>query len=183
MFSNFPNYGYSQQQQQSPMQQSPFCPQHQHQPPQYGAQTQEVNVNKPYEIKGSDGSLKGYFWYYGNSVDLVFNVSGQITATQTETYLTINQILRDLNLRCSIYNFRHENVLEFSNSFEAQNKLIIEVNPNEWEAKGAVVTASLSQEMSQKLIKGSYYVELIASHPSGYCETLFDSSSCIFEVR
>ena len=180
MFSNFPNYGYSQQQ-QSPMQQSPFCPQHQ--PPQCGAQIQEVNINKPYEVRGSDGSLKGYFWYYGNSVDLIFNVSGQITATQTETYLTVNQILRDLSLKCIVYNFRHEKVLEFSNAIDAQNKLITEMNPNEWETKGALVTMSLSQELSQKLIKGSYYIELIASHPSGYCETLFDSNSCVFEVR
>ena len=37
---------------------------------------QSINPNKPYEVIGRDGILKGYFWYYGNSVDLTFDITG-----------------------------------------------------------------------------------------------------------
>ena len=41
----------------------------------------------------------------------------------------------------------------------------------------------ITKDISLTLPKGVYYVELIASHNSGYCETLFDSNYCTFEIR
>lgn len=38
-----------------------------------------VNLNKPYEILDVNNQVKGYFWYYGNSVDLKFTIDGEIT--------------------------------------------------------------------------------------------------------
>ena len=36
---------------------------------------QTTSPNKPFEIKDASGKLTGYFWYYGNSVDLVFDIT------------------------------------------------------------------------------------------------------------
>jgi hypothetical protein len=53
----------------------------------------EVTPNKPFELRNNDGSLKGYFWYKGNSVSLVFNVEGEILLTEQDTYITANEFL------------------------------------------------------------------------------------------
>ena len=143
---------------------------------------QEVSVNKPYELKNPDGSLKGYFWYYGNSVELVFNLSGQITSVAGDNYVTINQVLKSLTLIGSIYDFRHNKILSFSNEIGAEYPLILETGNTE-EVEGAIVSMNITREISLKLIKGNYYIDLIATHPSGYCETLFDADSCVFEVK
>ena len=55
-----------------------------------------VDINKPYEILNADRTLKGYFWYYGNSVDLVFDLEGEITLLSTDQYLTITDVLKTL---------------------------------------------------------------------------------------
>ena len=88
---------------------------------------QSVNINKPYELLNADGTLKGYFWYKGNSVDLVFNLEGEITLLAQDQYLTASDIINQLQLVANIYNFRMEPVLQFSNSIDAKNKLIVEI--------------------------------------------------------
>ena len=89
---------------------------------------QEVNINKPYEL-WKNGILKGYFWYYGNSVDLVFNLKGQISLTGMDAYITVNQLLKSLMFTGTIYDFRHSKILEFSNDPSAEYRL--EVNPGD----------------------------------------------------
>lgn len=144
---------------------------------------QTVSVNKPYEILNADRTLKGYFWYYGNSVDLVFDLEGEITILPGDQYLTIADVLKTLQIKAIIYNFRMEPFIEFSNAIEAQNQLQIIYGEQNEGLDGTKVIMQLSNEISSQLTKGVYYIELVAMSPSGYNETLFSADSCTFEVR
>lgn len=138
--------------------------------------------NKPYENRSIDGTLKGYFWYYGNSVDLVFAIDGTLTLDNSNQYLEAADVLERVLITFSIFDFRQVCVMQFSNSnigiplkyrstVDSEGKIIGEV------------TVSLSHDQSLKLQKGVYTCQLTASHESGYHETLFDTNSCTFEVR
>ena len=70
--------------------------------------------NKPYEII-KDGKLVGYFWYYGDSIDLTFELSGTVTLLASDTYLTIQDIVDTLQFEANIYDFRRVKVLEYTN--------------------------------------------------------------------
>lgn len=158
-----------------------------------------LNISKPYEVKDAEGNLKGYFWYYGNSVDLDFIISGQVTIEDSDSYIDIDQlipgenpkspqeeILRDLELKMTIYNSKYDPIIYFSNGMDAEYFLNVK-DPVINEETGEVsitATATIDKEISTlKMPKGVYYIDLVASHPSGYCETLFSSTTCTFEVR
>lgn len=167
----------------STFQPNPFQPKY---PPAY--QNENINavkINKPYEILNADGSLKGYFWYYGNSVDLIFNISDEsdnptetpvVTLLDENIYFTVQDVLKTLQLEAIFYDFRMEPVAVFSNNILAENQLIVD-------AEKATVKISIDSALSATLTKGTYYLDLIAKHASGYNETLFNASCCTFEIR
>ena len=102
-----------------------------------------VKLNKPYEILSPDRKIVlGYFWYQGNSVDLVFNLSGEITLEETDNYLDANDVINSLTFVSTIYNFRYEPVMQFStDSLISKNPLIVAND------KGTI-TMSLTNELS-----------------------------------
>lgn len=154
-----------------------------------------AHPNKPYEILSPDRqNVLGYFWYYGNSVELIFDVGddseygyisengylynseGQIEGPKPVAIL-IEDLLPTLKLEATIYDFRHEPIIIFSNDYlVSKNEIKIDKN---------ILTLSITNELSSKLIKGRYCLELKATHPDGYNETLFSSemNNLIFEVR
>ena len=147
-------------------------------------QLQSAVPNKPYELKNPDGSIKGYFWYYGNSVDLIFNLSGQVVFEETDNYINVSQLIKDLTVIGTIYNFRHSKIMEFSNLPGAHRSLSISLNKNSInEVEGNSIIIKIDHDTSLELQKGNYYIDLNVIHPSGYSATLFDSNSCVFEVR
>lgn len=167
MFSNFTNFDTT-------YQQNPFQPNYPQ--AQNNSNIQQVNVNKPFEILNDDGSIKGYFWYFGNSVNLEFDIDGEVILLNQDQYITIEDILSTLELNMYIYDFRMEPILHFSNNIGSANLLYVN-------AQEKTVTAEITHELSQKLIKGKYYIELVANHKVGYNETLFSANTCVFEVR
>ena len=146
---------------------------------QTNQQLESTSPNKPYEII-KNGELVGYFWYQGNSIDLIFDISGTITLLASDEYITVNDIANSLRFEATFYDFRGMNVLQFSNDPIAEHKLIVEV-PNG--VNNAKVTIQIDAEISAKLTKGVYKMTLVASHPCGYRETLFNNESAMFEVR
>ena len=171
MFSNFTNMSTT----YTP---NPFQPNY---PPALTNNANEatpIKLNKPYEILSPDRkTVLGYFWYQGNSVDLVFNLSGEITLEETDNYLDANDVINSLTLVSTIYNFRYEPIMQFSTDpLISKNPLIVASD------KGTV-TMSLTNELSAQLVKGVYYIELTASLLNGYNETLFNSDDIKFEVR
>ena len=139
-----------------------------------------ASPNKPYEILSADKSrVVGYFWYYGNSVDLIFDVVGEITSESTNKYIDASDTIAVTTLTATFYNFRYEPVFVFSTDPLIAKNGLLTVN-------GSTVTLSLTSELSAQLVKGIYYLDLVATHPTGYNETLFSSNQCDdlkFEVR
>ena len=133
--------------------------------------TQNVqnNPNKPYEVVDARGVLTGYFWYYGNSVDLTWDIIGEVTTTQ-DNYVDVVDMIKYLIITATIYDWKMCKVEEV--------KLIPTIEDNK-----VSVTLSINGELSQKLVKGIYEISLTASNAQGYNETLFDTGVCKFEVR
>ena len=106
----------------------------------------------PYETYDSKGILTGCYWYYGDTVELNFIISGEVTAEEVvvnneevlyDKYAEIEEYLSDKNARICIYNsLRYEKVLETVLSASREIKLIID------------------EETSKKLLRGSYYLTL-----------------------
>lgn len=47
-----------------------------------------VEASKPYELYNAKGELEGYYWYYGNQLNLEFSIDGEITVESTAIILT-----------------------------------------------------------------------------------------------
>ena len=160
MFDNFNNV-------KTTYQVNPYAPQY---PPQkMPTQIVQNNPNKPYEVVDARGVLTGYFWYYGNSVDLTWDIVGEVTTTQ-DNYVDVVDMVKYLIITATIYDWKMCKVEEV--------KLIPTIEDNK-----VSVTLSINGELSQKLVKGVYEISLTASNAQGYNETLFDTGVCKFEVR
>lgn len=127
---------------------------------------QTSNPNKPYEVKDARGNLIGYFWYYGNSVVLTFDISGEYTSVSENVYVDVQDVLSGCTLTLTIYDNRYNIIHQES------------VYPN-----STSVDFVIDSQVSSKMLKGKYTMQLVASNGSGYNETLFGVDTCIFEVR
>lgn len=124
-------------------------------------------TNKPFELLDRFGNLLGYFWYYGNSVVLSFEISGEGVFEDSMSYVDVGDILSGCKLTLSIYDHKYTIV---------HQETIDEVSGN-------CVDFVLDSSVSKKLLKGKYTMSLVASSLSGYNETLFSTNDCILEVR
>ena len=148
---------------------NPYTPQY---PPVKTAnQIVQNNPNKPYEVTDGRGNLTGYFWYYGNSVDLVWDIVGEATTQISNTYLNVADVIKYQIITATIYDWKYQIV-------EA-----IKLIPQCDDKGNVTVTLPINKELSQKMVKGVYTISLVASNAQGYNETLFDTSVCNFEVR
>ena len=148
---------------------NPYAPQYP--PTKTTNQIVQNNPNKPYEVVDARGNLTGYFWYYGNSIDLVWDIVGEATTQISNTYLDVKDIIRYQVITATIYDWKHQ-IIEAI-------KLIPQID-NEGKV---TVTLPINNELSQKMVKGVYTISLVASNAQGYNETLFDTNVCNFEVR
>lgn len=147
---------------------NPYSPQY---PPTKNIpQAVQNNPNKPYEVVDARGNLTGYFWYYGNSVDLVWDIIGEATSEKTSNYIDVASLIKYNIITATIYDWKMQKIKEI--------KLIPEINGDK-----VTVTLPISGELSQSLVKGTYEISLVASNIQGYNETLFDTGVCKFEVR
>ena len=128
------------------------------------------NPNKPYEIKNINNEVKGYFWYYGNSIDLTFDIydsTEDAAFTAESTYVDVADYLQFCDLTVTLFD-------EYNWRIVHQEKI---------KPIGNLVTLKIDAELSSKIVKGKYRIQLVASHPSGYNETIFSTDDCILEVR
>ena len=125
-----------------------------------------VSPNKPFEILDAAGNITGYFWYYGNSIVLSFDIVGEYVSGNG-VYVDASQALSGCTLTMTMYdNIRHNIVHQESKC-----------------AEGNTVDFTLDAEISSRIRKGKYNVSLVASNNLGYNETLFGVDTCVFEVR
>lgn len=137
--------------------------------------------NKPYEITDDRGNLVGYFWYYGNSVDLVWDITGEATSEASSTYIDLDNILAYITLTAIIYDWRHE-IID-SIKLHPKVELINNFENNTLKNKKYIATLQIKDDLAKRLVKGIYTIDLVASNVQGYNETLFSSNDCKFEVR
>lgn len=121
----------------------------------------------PYELYNAKGELEGYFWYQGNTINLEFNIDGEIvdeTGKGTGSYIPANDYLAGKVATISIYDFRM-NIIEYR-TYPASPTINFIIN----------------KELSDKMNKGVYYCSLIISDDNTH-ETIFDTSDCKFLVK
>lgn len=146
-------------------------------------QIESVSPNKPFEIKDMNGQVTGYFWYQGNTLDLSWDIDGVILTDEPNSYIDVSSYIQSCELICKIYNFRREIIVKAStNKNKLSNCYPLELYADKTNQLATCVL-HIDPEISQKLPKGTYTVSLTAIHPSGFDETLFDGSSCKFEVK
>ncbi len=124
-------------------------------------------LTKPYELYDAKGELEGYYWYYGNSINLEFEIDGEVldvNGNGTGEYVSAKDYLADKVATINIYDFRM-NVI-YSKSISASNNIIITIDP----------------ELSMRMVKGIYYCSLEVSNSKSH-ETIFDSTDCKFLVK
>lgn len=63
---------------------------------------------KPYEEYNAEGKLVGYYWYYGDTINLEFNVDGEVTIIDGEEAISALDFLIGKYVIIDIYNFRGE---------------------------------------------------------------------------
>ena len=94
----------------------------------------------PYEDYDVDGNLIGYYWHYGDTVELHFLIDGEVTLENE--YVTAEDFLSGKNAKIVIYNFRYEPLFETVVDASTDIKMIVD------------------EETSNKLLRGVYYIIL-----------------------
>ncbi len=62
---------------------------------------------QPYCEYNAEGNLVGYWWAYGNTVNLEFDLSGEVTV-ENDNYIDVREFIKDKQIKINVYNFRHE---------------------------------------------------------------------------
>lgn len=66
--------------------------------------------NKPYEEINAKGELVGYWWNYGDTINLDFNLSGYVTVDGSNNYIDVLSFIQNKQINITLYNFRHEQI-------------------------------------------------------------------------
>ena len=69
-----------------------------------------VGPKRPYEERNAQGELIGYWWTYGDTVDLDFELSGDVTIDGEDSYIDVRDFIKDKQLKIELFNFRHEEI-------------------------------------------------------------------------
>lgn len=63
---------------------------------------------KPYEEVNAEGQVIGYWWGYGDTINLEFELSGNVTLD--ESYILARDFIKNKQIQICLYNFRHEQI-------------------------------------------------------------------------
>ena len=192
--------------------------------PQYSnaSKLQPLDITKPYEEYDIKGNLIGYYWYYGNTINLDFTIDGEITVesdalilsnkgeypdqttvgklrqkcynivdfiswtctgiidnsyiwtqdseftypeySDRPVYVSSEDYLKDKKILVTIYNFRHEPIVD----------KLFEGSPN--------IVFTIDKELSQLLIKNVYYCSLTVFNDDTNI-TIFSIEDCKLVVK
>lgn len=122
------------------------------------------DLTRPYELYNAKNELEGYYWYYGNNINLEFNIEGDINEIKLDGFIDLQDYLKDKVATLNIYNFRNEAL--YQKTIQANNTVVFEIDP----------------EASKKLVKGVYTCELLVAN-SKVSHTVFGIDDCTFLVK
>lgn len=128
--------------------------------------------DKPYESYNEYGELDGYWWYYGNNLNLEFIIEGEATFEGTNQFVEANDFVIGKSAKVIIYDFRRKPIktLIFDNLQEARVIVPIDEDINHG-------------ELSKKMVPGVYYCSLTLFDDMGYNETILRLESCTLQVK
>lgn len=119
----------------------------------------------PYEEYNVEGELIGYYWYYGDQVNLEFNIDGEVTLVDEETYIPAEDFLKDKKITITILDFRNNIVVD--RVFDASTKVIFMVD----------------KELSKKMVRGVYNCTVTVWDDDGFTKTIFANEDATFIVK
>ena len=127
-----------------------------------------LRPKKPYEEYNAKGELIGYWWNYGDTVNLEFKLSGQITDFEEPGHnISIDDFLlltKNVMATMNIYNFRHEVIAVKT---VETTKTIIEDEEEKTELLPIIFP--IDNILSREMVRGTYTIDLVLS-----CETYPD---------
>lgn len=119
-----------------------------------------------------EGNIAGYWWYYGNTLNLEFTIEGEITIEGSSNWIPVEEdevqnYLSDKLITIRLYNFRREIIY---------TKVL--------EATSNVITFPIDQELSNMLVRGIYYCSLNVSDKNlEFDQTILQLEDCVLNVK
>lgn len=121
----------------------------------------------PYCEYNSKGECIGYYWYYGESMNLDFDIEGELTTDDghgTGRFIQVDHYMYNKTVLITLYNFRHEKI--FTKSFPGCTKIILPIDG----------------DLAKALVRGVYYcsMEVVGDNMR---ETIFCENDCVLMVK
>lgn len=164
---------------------------------------EKYSNNTPYAEYNAEGEIVGYYWYYGDTVDIQFDITGELTVEQDAIVYTclgekptektagkINQkaynVVDCLSWTCvAIENDRYLWQEDIDYTEEIENGRLLYITAREYlkdkqyniciknqqsgllysfcDKASSLITLHIDKELSEKLIRGIYYITLTIS--------------------
>lgn len=124
-----------------------------------------LKPNKPFEKYNAEGELIGYYWYYGDTVNLEFTIEGEVVNEDSSKYIDAAEFMKDKQVTVQICNFRREPII------------------TKTYAGDAIITFAIDEEISKKLVRGNYYCTVTVFNNHGLNKTLFYQDDCTLYVE
>lgn len=120
----------------------------------------------PYTEYNVEGDIVGYYWYYGDTVNLVFEINGETTIEDRLEYVDASDTVEGMKAKIDIYNFRYENIYSYTTDASTE------------------ITLSIGKDLSDKMIKGIYYITLtLMDETTQTYIPLFKDKDCTVTVK
>lgn len=136
--------------------------QHQTKPHSY-TKFNPCEITKPYELYNAKNELEGYYWHYGDAINLDFSIEGEVTLDDG-TYITANDFLKDKLYTIKLYDFRLNEI--YTQAGKSSTNIVLNIDKN----------------LSSKFVRGVYYCSLQISGKE-FQETLFSPQDCKLLVK
>lgn len=151
-------------------------------PPKPECKLDPCNPNKPYAQYDVKGNLIGYWWNYGDTINLEFNIDGEVVFTESDKditqdntentidlsqaggYIPAEEFLKDKEIIVRIMNFRREIIAE--QTYQGSTKIIF----------------TIDKDLSQKMVKSNYYCSLTIQSKT-LEHTIFSQNDCTLTVK
>ena len=128
-------------------------------------QLEPIKPILPYEEYNAQGELIGYFWHYGDTLNLEFDVDGEVSLLDDGTYISASEFLQGKKATIVILDFRNDIVVE--RVLEASDKIIFEID----------------EELSKKIVRGTYHCTLTIWDDADFNKTIFANEDATFIVK
>lgn len=120
---------------------------------------------KPYEKYNAAGELIGYYWYYGDTINLEFEIEGEVTYEGNSQYVDAAEFMKEKQVTVELFNYRRE--LITARTLPGSDRILFEID----------------KELSKQLIRGNYYCTLTVFDGNGLNKTLFYQEDCTLFVE